>query len=205
MRLLRPSRFHAEVRTPHEHDSGQVQVPGLVGRHVAFLRAINTGNRRAKNPQLSEVLEGLEASFAAGFLASGNIVFDADIGPGFVERLEEAYLDALGFDVPVILRTAIQTRQAAEKSPFTAKELAASEGKLYVGLIKTSPDPQTIAAIESMATDRDRVVVIDGDMYWLPEAGEYMSDLSVPAVERIAGPMTVRAQNTLIRLSAKFL
>ena len=174
-------------------------------RHVAFLRAINTGNRRVKNPQLSGVVESMGASFAQGFLASGNVVFDADVDAGFVDRLETAYEAALGFEVPVILRSADETRRSAEMAPFTAEELSASEGKLYVGLIKRPPDRAMIDAVEAMATDKDRVQVVDGDVYWLPEAGEYLSDLSVPTIEKILGPMTVRAQNTVVRITAKFL
>lgn len=174
-------------------------------RHVAFLRAINTGNRRAKNPELCAPVEAVGASFAQGFLASGNVVFDADVDDGFVDRLEAAYVQALGFEVPVILRSAEATMRAAEMAPFSEEELARSEGTLYVGLIKHPPSTEAIAAVEAMATNRDRVVVRTGDVFWLPEAGEYQSDLHVPTVESIVGPMTVRAQRTLSRLAGKFL
>ena len=62
-----------------------------------------------------------------------------------------------------------------------------------------------ISEVEAMATEQNRVAVVHGDVFWLPEAGEYLSGLSVPAIERIVGPMTVRAQNTLTRMTAKFL
>ena len=176
-------------------------------RHVAFLRAINTGSRRAKNAQLSEVVEQVGASFAQGFIASGNVVFDVPEDPdaSFGERLEAAYLSSLGFEVPVILRSAQQVRTIATSHPFTASELATSQGNIYVGLIQHSPSSSQVDAIMAMGTDRDRVVVHGDDLFWLPEAGEYLSGLSIPAVEGIARVLTVRSMSTIARLVAKFL
>ena len=180
-------------------------------RYVAFLRAINTGSRRAKNHQLSEVLEQVGAVNATGFLASGNVVFDVDgeladhRGNDFVERVENAYVASLGLDVPVMLRSAEQVRTIAGCKPFSAHEAANSGGRLYVGLLKDRPSEDQVARVLAMATVRGRVAVIGEELYWLPESDEYLSGLSIPAVERIIGPLTVRAQSTITRLADKYL
>ena len=50
-------------------------------RHVAFLRAINIGGRRASSKQLIAALEGAGFGNVTAFRASGNLIFDADRAP----------------------------------------------------------------------------------------------------------------------------
>ena len=44
-------------------------------RYVAFLRGMNLGNRRIKNPELAAEFERLGFEDVATFRASGNVVF----------------------------------------------------------------------------------------------------------------------------------
>ena len=75
-----------------------------MSRHVAFLRAINTTGRRTKNAHLSEAFRSVGASYAQGFIASGNVIFDIDneVDVEFINQVEAAFLKTYGFDIPTI-------------------------------------------------------------------------------------------------------
>ena len=46
--------------------------------YVAFLRGMNLGRRRIKNPELCAAFEDIGFTNVSAFLASGNVIFDAD-------------------------------------------------------------------------------------------------------------------------------
>ena len=61
-------------------------------RHVAFLRAINVGGRRATRDQLTSCLESLGFENVITFRASGNLIFDAPRQPetALTKRIDDA-------------------------------------------------------------------------------------------------------------------
>ena len=79
-----------------------------VPRHVAFLRAINVGGRRASRDQLTSCLESLGFENVTTFRASGNLIFDASRQPetALTRRIDDALTQSLGYDVRAFLRTA---------------------------------------------------------------------------------------------------
>lgn len=72
-------------------------------RWVAFLRAINTGNRRVKGDRLMGMFESLGFEDVSSFQASGDLPFSAD-APHRTE-IEQMLSVELGYDVPTVLRT----------------------------------------------------------------------------------------------------
>ena len=176
-----------------------------MAKHVAFLRAINTGNRRAKNPQLTEVLIQCGATSAVSFLASGNVIFekDRDVDHSFVSTVEGAFKEALGFDVPAILRTEAQVHQILANDALGA---ASGEGqKVFVALTKDKMSAETSGAVLELRTHDDALAVCGTEVYWLPRSGRYNSELDVSALEKLTGVMTIRTLRTLERIRDKFL
>jgi uncharacterized protein (DUF1697 family) len=51
----------------------------MTERYVAFLRGINLGRRRATNEGLAAIFGGLGLTNVKTLIASGNVVFDADV------------------------------------------------------------------------------------------------------------------------------
>lgn len=176
-------------------------------RHVAFLRAINTTGRRVKNDRLSEVLRGMGATYAQGFIASGNLIFDIDraVDQDFVEELEAAFHSAYGFEIPTIVRSAAEVRMVSLHRPFHEELLQNSVGALFVGFLKSAPEPETISNVAAKSTASDRLAIHGSELYWLPTSGEFESDISIPAVERVVGTMTVRVISTVNRIVERFL
>ena len=71
-------------------------------RYVAFLRGMNLGNRRIKNPELAAEFDQLGLLEVATFRASGNVVFGAAGGESraaLAERIETGLLAGLGCEV----------------------------------------------------------------------------------------------------------
>lgn len=142
----------------------------------------------------------------ATFRTSGNIVFatPAERVDELTVRLEEALAGALGYDVPVFLRTAQEIRDVARREPFPRAVVEATTGKLQVVLLSTAPDARARSEVLAMATEEDRLAFGDRELYWLPSNGISGSALDVKAIERLLGPTTARTKGTVELLAAKY-
>jgi uncharacterized protein (DUF1697 family) len=176
-----------------------------VPRYAAFLRALNVGARRASKEQLTECLEGIGFDDVATFRTSGNVVFGWD-GPagGIVAKLEEGLREALGFEVPIYLRSAKEIRAIATFEPFDAGLIEASKGKLQVVLLERKPTAAERKAVLALATDDDQLAMRATELYWLPSGGTLESALDQKAIVKTLGPTTHRTKGTMDLIASKF-
>lgn len=173
---------------------------------AAFLRSINVGGRRVTNDQLRAAVSALGLAEVATYRASGNLLFSAGGAPGAVRaRLEDGLREALGFDVPVILRTAAQVSALVQHAPFPPDVVAQTAGKLQVMLLSQAPDAATQAQALSLATANDRLAFFGGDLFWLPRAGISTSDIDPSTLGRVLGLNTVRTVGTLAGIAKKLV
>ena len=130
---------------------------GRMTTHAAFLRGMNLGGRRITNKDLGAAVSGIGFEQVETFRASGNVVFAADRGtePQVAERLETGLADALGYEVPVFLRSAKEIRAIAAQEPFEPAQLDASKGKLQVVLLLEKPPAKARREALALATDDD--------------------------------------------------
>ena len=140
------------------------------------------------------------------FRTSGNVVFDAgrEAQPKLTGRLEAALHDSFGFEIKVFLRPAKQLRAIAAHQPFPAKAVERSEGKLQVALLEKAPPAAARDEVLAMATDADRLVFGDSELYWLPNGRMTDSALNLRAVEKLTDGWTMRTKATIELLAAKF-
>jgi uncharacterized protein (DUF1697 family) len=178
-----------------------------VPRHVAFLRAINIGGRRASSKQLIAALEGAGFGAVTAFRASGNLIFDADRAPASAlkKRVDEALTAALGFDVSSFLRTGAQVRAVAALEPFPPEVLAASKGKLQVALLAEPLPKRTRDEVLALATDADPLAVSGRELYWLPSGPTMQTDLDLRLLDTLVGENTRRTKGMIQEIAAKFL
>jgi uncharacterized protein (DUF1697 family) len=179
-------------------------VPGPT--HAAFLRAVNLGStRKAPKETLVECFEGLGYEDVATFRTSGNVVFS---GSGSASKLtkeiEDGLEESLGFEVPVFLRTAKQLEAIAAKRPFSAKQVAATAGRLQVALLLRKAPTSALMRVEELASDDDRLSLDGTELYWLPAGGTQESPLDMKAIDKALGLNTLRTQGTMEALAAKF-
>jgi uncharacterized protein (DUF1697 family) len=174
-----------------------------VALYAAFLRAINVGGHRVEKGELVAIFEALGMEDVTTFRASGNVIFGSPRKPS-VERIEDALEEKLGYAAPVYLRSAKELLAIAATTPFPAKAVDASNGKLQVVLLKSKPSAAARKKVLSLATDQDRLAWGERELYWLPSGGLMDSELDQKAVTAAVGPTTTRTKGTMDLIAAKW-
>lgn len=179
-------------------------------RYVAFLRGMNLGNRRVKNPELVAHFEAMGLEDVATFRASGNVVFVDPTGeaePKLQTRLE-AGLDArLGYDVAVFLRSAEEVAAIAAREPFdpaAIQRAAANRGKPQVVLLGRRPSAKARKELEEIAPAGDLMVVEGRELHWLPAVGLSETELDTKALDAALGKGTTRTAGTIEQIATKY-
>jgi uncharacterized protein (DUF1697 family) len=101
----------------------------IMTRYIAFLRGINVGGHNVKMDQLRTLFTELGLENVRSYINSGNLFFDTDR----VDRVElardiEQHLEqALGYAVPVFLRTVPELEAILDKDAFGGIELTADK------------------------------------------------------------------------------
>jgi uncharacterized protein (DUF1697 family) len=167
---------------------------------------MNLGNRRIKNEELKAEFATLGFADVATFRASGNVVFASEEGDedALRARIESGLGDALGYEVPVFLRSCAEVTAIAARKPFGAEEVAASKGKLQVSMLPEKPAAKARKAALALSTDRDPLAVEGRELYWLPSGGISESELDLKALDMALGKGTVRTMGTIQQIAAKY-
>ncbi len=89
-------------------------------RYIALLRGINVGGHTARMEELRRLFEQLGLEEVRTYIQSGNVFFNTrDADPaGLTRRIERQLEKALGFEVPVFLRTIPQFESILAADPF---------------------------------------------------------------------------------------
>ncbi|MDH5672530.1 MAG: DUF1697 domain-containing protein [Myxococcales bacterium] len=172
--------------------------------YVAFLRGMNLGKRRIKNPELCACFEALGYREVSAFLASGNVLFDCDQGAAGLERAIEGGLEArLGYPVPTFVRSASEVATIAARDPFDAATRKRLGGKHQIAMLNAAPNAKARKAALALATPDDALASIGKELHWLPAGGTSDSELQIKELEKLLGGLTIRTQRTLERLADK--
>jgi uncharacterized protein (DUF1697 family) len=173
-------------------------------RYAAFLRGMNLGGRRIKNEELRAEFETLRFADVACFRASGNVLFSAKDGEAkLTDQIEAGLGEALGYEVPVFLRSAKELSALAAHEPFDAAKLRASEGKLQVALLSRKPATKAREQALAEASDEDHLAIEGRELYWLPRGRMSDSELDLKLLEAVLGPWTMRTMGTIEQIVAK--
>jgi uncharacterized protein (DUF1697 family) len=172
---------------------------------VAFLRAMNTGDRRVKNSELCARFEAMGFEGVSAFLASGNVLFRSGTKSAATleSTIEQGLEEMLGYSVPTFVRSAGDVTRISQRQPFSKAALAASTGNLQIALLSASPATSNHESALAMATPDDQLALDRREMYWLPKETISESELNVKTLEKILGPLTIRTQRTMMRLATK--
>ena len=119
-------------------------------------------------------------------------------------QIEAGLGEALGYEVPVFLRSAAELSALAAHEPFDAAAVEASKGKLQVALLPRKPVAKASKAALAEAGDEDRLAIEGRELYWLPSGGISESDLDLKAIETAVGPWTMRTMGTIEQIVAKY-
>lgn len=174
--------------------------------YAAFLRGMNLGGRRIKNDELRAEFETLGFAEVGCFRASGNVVFAAEEKgeAKLTKKIEAGLGEALGYEVPVFLRSAAELRTVAAQEPFDARALKASKGKLQVVFLTEKPKAAARKRALALANDDDRLAIEGRELYWLPKGGLSDSELDLKELAAALGQNTIRTMGTVEQIASKY-
>jgi uncharacterized protein (DUF1697 family) len=172
----------------------------------AFLRAINAGpGRVVRMSVLREAFESLGLSGVATFLGSGNVVFETratDVGT-LEKKIERRLKRALGYKVPVFIRTPAELRGIAAFEPFEKSEIHRAD--VSIVLLADNLDERSKAKLVALKTGTDGFRVHGREIYWWRRKKPGTSLFStVPLAKALRVPFTIRSTNTIRKLAAKW-
>ncbi len=175
--------------------------------YVAFLRGINLGNRRIKNPELVAHFEAIGLEEVATFRASGNVVFadpSGDSEAKLQKRVEGELDERLGYDVAVFLRSFDEVNEIAARDPFDAKAIARSKGKPQVQLLAKKPTAAAKKKALALAGPDDEMSFAGRELHWLPSVGLSETEVNFKALDKALGKGTMRTAGTIEAIAKKY-
>ena len=156
--------------------------------YVAFLRAVNVGNRWVKMERLREVLTDNGFGDVATHIQSGNVRVTTSMRSlAKVEAARrETISQAFGFDVPVIVRTPRQLRQIAVEADALDSPLS-PESRRYVTFTSGAVSPSGVAALESWAAPGEAARIVGRDVVLFLDTPSHTAELTNARIEKLLG------------------
>ena len=132
-------------------------------RYIALLRGINVGGKRKiLMADLKKLLGNLGFTDSTTYIQSGNVAFNADeLGEyGLLgSKIEQAILKEYGFEVPVIISTADELKEAIANNPFL-KNKAPDIERLHLTFLNALPTKEKLETIRSYDYSPDQFEII---------------------------------------------
>lgn len=172
-------------------------------KYIAFLRAINVGgNAVIKMDDLRRMFESFGLVNVQTYIQSGNVIFETDDEDTLTleTRIEGQLEKALGYKVPLFVRTMRELASIAEKPPFQPKE----KETVHVVFMGRSPDKKSVQTLMSYKSEADDFLVKGREAYNLRHNKD-KSMFSNNWVEKILGVTgTTRNLNTVQKIVNKY-
>ncbi len=178
-------------------------------RYAALLRGVNVGGRTAvPMAVLKAELERLGLTEVKTHLNSGNAVFTSDLPEAALEGMIERALEVrFGFPIPALVRSGAELREAIEKLPFPAEEIARAQAaagdaaSLYAVFLSMPPGADAVERFGALKKPGEAFVVA-GRMFYLLLDHSIRECRMFSALGSLDGRATVRNWNTVMKLSA---
>jgi uncharacterized protein (DUF1697 family) len=139
-----------------------------MARYISILRGINVGaNRKVPMADLKVVCSKLGLLNLQTYIQSGNVVFELAQSESVSElenRLQKAFTEAFGFDIPVIVRTLQEMEESMANNTFL-KEKDADIDRLHLTFLKEEPSPELLEKIKALQFLPDRFEIIERDVF----------------------------------------
>ncbi|WP_327069500.1 DUF1697 domain-containing protein [Kitasatospora sp. NBC_01250] len=134
---------------------------------IAFLRAVNVGGRTVTMERLRTLFGELGLTGVRTYIQSGNVFFTADAGvdrAALTGRIEAHLSQALGYQVPVMLRTVDELAATLALDPFHEVEIT-PEVRLCVVFL-SEPLPAGLALpLRSPKGDLEVIAATPGEAF----------------------------------------
>ena len=153
---------------------------------------------------LRQAFESLGFSGVATLLGSGNVVFEtrAKVVRTLEKRIERRLQQALGYNVPVFIRTHAELKEIAALEPFESSEIHGADVNII--LLADNLDENSKAKLVALRTGTDGFLVDGREIYWWRRKKPGTSLFStVPLGNVLRLPFTIRSTNTIRKLVGK--
>jgi uncharacterized protein (DUF1697 family) len=177
-----------------------------MSRYIAFLRAINVGGHNVKMEELRALFESLGFSNVETFIASGNVIFEAEPENDreLQKQIESHLHKSLGYEVATFLRTTAEIGKIACYKPFDEAKLQSAQA-LNVAFLAEPLSDETQKALMGLGTEIDEFHIHERELYWLCKKKQSESTFSNALFERkLKVQTTFRGWNTVLKLAAKY-
>lgn len=174
-----------------------------ITRYVAFLRAINIGNRRVKMDALRTYFEALGLTRVQTFIASGNVLFDTQSAdaPGLERQVGQKLRESLGYPVETFLRTGPELAAVVAHPAFDAETLTQATA-LNVAFLATPPGEAAAQKLLALRNEIDDFHLYGREVYWICRKRQSESTFSNVVLEKTLGqPATLRGFATVEKLA----
>lgn len=176
-------------------------------RYVALLGGINVGGHRVKMTELRAGFEALGFQNVVTFIASGNVLFDADSTDalGLAAQIEQRLAQQLGYRVPTFLRPLEELQRVAAYQPFPSLSFTPGVDTLSILFLVAALPAELHAPLRSFRTALDEFHIHQREIYWLCRGRMSDSLVNWPLLTRQVGlpAVTVRNATTVRKLVAK--
>jgi uncharacterized protein (DUF1697 family) len=153
--------------------------------YIAFLRGINIGGHRVKMEQLRELFSELGLASVRSYIQTGNIFFESAETDrhALARKIEQHLADALGYEVPVFLRTIAEVEHALQLDPF--KHLEATPDTRFLITFISRPLPATLKLpLTSSKNDYEILQATPGEVFSLLRIINGRPSNPVPLIEK---------------------
>ena len=175
-----------------------------MAKYISILRGINVGTgRKVLMADLKKLCEKMGLQNVETYIQSGNVVFELPQTESISEmetRLQQAFAEAFGFDIPVIIRTDEEWAESIANNPFW-KEKDVNIDRLHLTCLKKVPSTELLEKIKLFQFLPDRYEIIGKDVFIFCAAGYGTSKLVNSFFEsKLKTPATTRNWKTVMKL-----
>lgn len=149
--------------------------------YIALLGGINVGGHRVKMEHLRQLFAELGFANVRSYIQTGNVFFETpqDDRKVLTEKIETHLRQALGYAVPVLLRTTQELAQTLALDPFKHLEVT-SDMRLCVIFLAESPPAQLVLPLRAPKNDMEIVQTTEFEAFtvWYLNTGKPPSSSS---------------------------
>lgn len=177
-------------------------------RYIAFLRGINVGGHTVKMDNLRTLFTDLGFANVATFIASGNVIFEAQTEdtPMLEQQIARHLRFSLGYDVATFIRSAPELAAVANYQAFPPADSDLADASLYVAFLHAAPPDAVREKLLTLCTPTDDFQHHEREIYWLCRTRLSESPVFTGGLfeKTIREPLTMRNMTTIRKLAAKY-
>lgn len=179
-----------------------------MSKQTAFLRAINVGGHTVKMDYLRELFLEMGFRGAETFIASGNVIFEADTDnrEDLEKKIEKSLTSSLGYNVAVFIRSVEELKTILNHEYKKDPGFAQPGSSLYIAFLEGVPDIERVKRLLSFNSGSDNFHINGTELYWICSTKISESPVSGAILEKTLGmKITIRNSTTVRKICDKYL